>query len=204
MIKRLLIVFVKNPELGKVKTRLAKSIGDEAALAAYLRLLDHTRQVAKAVGFDVAVYYSSFVDSEDAWDNEKFQKYVQEGADIGVRMHNAIKHGLKNGNYDAACLVGGDIYDLSPEIIDAAFQELIAHDVVLGPAEDGGYYLIGMKEANENIFRLEKWSEPKVFGNTVDLIKSQKLTYSTVKTLNDIDTIEDTKGTDLLSGLSLV
>ncbi len=197
MMNRLLTVFVKNPELGKVKTRLAKSIGDEAALNVYHKLLESTRNVARNVGCDVAVYYSRFVDTADEWDNDQFKKYTQEGADIGIRMHNAIKQGLE-ANYDAVCLVGGDIYDLSAEVINHAFELLETHDVALGPAEDGGYYLIGMKTPNEHIFELEQWSVPQVFENTVELIKKEGLTHATLKTLNDIDIIEDTVGTDLL------
>ncbi|MEL7005122.1 MAG: DUF2064 domain-containing protein [Bacteroidota bacterium] len=100
-----------------------------------------------------------------------------------------------------ACLVGGDIYDLSAEVINDAFEKLIENDVVVGPAQDGGYYLIGLKKANQAIFKLEKWSDPQVFDNTIRLINEQNLSSSTVKILNDIDTIEDIEGTDLLDGL---
>lgn len=196
---RLLLVFVKNPELGRVKTRLAKSIGDEAALTVYFRLLKRTRKVAQDVGCDVAVYYARFIDQEDEWDNDKFQKYVQEGPDIGARMSNAIRGGLQD--YDQVCLVGGDIYDLSAEVINDGFSQLEKHDVVIGPAEDGGYYLIGMTKPNEEIFKLEQWSVPEVFDNTIGLIKKEGLTYATLKVLNDIDNIEDAKRTDLLQNL---
>lgn len=196
--EKLLIVFVKNPELGKVKTRLGKSIGDKAALEVYLKLLDHTRQTAAATDCDVAVYYSSFIDREDAWGNQQFDKHRQEGKDIGLRMHNAIAHAIVTKNYKQVCLVGGDIYDLTPSVIEEGFNKLENHDVVIGPAEDGGYYLIGMTSPNQNIFKLEAWSVPDVYDHTIRLINKEGLTYATLKILNDIDTIEDTEGTDLL------
>lgn len=198
MTNKLLTVFVKNPEIGKVKTRLARSIGDAEALAVYFKLLEHTRKVAKATNSKVAVYYSSFIDKEDAWDNDEFEKFRQQGEDIGMRMHNAINDGLNNLEYDKVCLVGGDIYDLTPEVIDAGFEVLNEHDVVLGPAEDGGYYLIGMTKPNANIFKLNQWSVPDVLDNTIELIKKEGLTYSTLPVLNDIDTIDDLKRTDLI------
>lgn len=197
MTKELFIVFVKNPELGKVKTRLAKSIGEEEALAIYLKLLSHTHEITERLTCDVAIYYGSYIDSEDYWDNKKYKKFRQFGNDLGDRMHNAISQSLERG-YEKVCLVGSDIYELESEIIEEAFKKLDDNEVVIGPARDGGYYLIGMKESNFQLFDISGWSTSSVFDETVDKIREQGLSFEKVKTLNDIDDINDLKWTDLI------
>ncbi|MEM1408692.1 MAG: TIGR04282 family arsenosugar biosynthesis glycosyltransferase, partial [Bacteroidota bacterium] len=152
----LLIVFCKNPVLGKVKTRLAKSIGDERALAVYKKLLEHTYRVANECTGDYAVYYSDYVNKNDLWAEASY-KALQYGGDIGERMSNAISDGLTRG-YLSVVLIGADIYELSSEVIDKAFFALKSNDVVLGPAKDGGYYLFGMKKPCPELFQLKKWS----------------------------------------------
>ncbi|MTI22943.1 glycosyltransferase [Fulvivirga sp. RKSG066] len=197
MSKNLLIVFVKNPEIGRVKTRLAKSIGDDEALAVYLKLLSHSHRMTEKLTCDVAIYYGKYVDSEDFWDNHTYKKHVQRGETLGERMYNAIADSLAAG-YEKVSLVGSDIYELSEKIIDQSFAKLDNKDVVIGPAKDGGYYLIGMKRPNEEIFKIKNWSTPHVFSDTIKKIESQKLTYGQTALLNDIDELEDLKGTNLL------
>lgn len=194
---RLLIIFVKNPEIGKVKTRLAKAIGEEAALAIYLKLLSHTHEIVDSLAYDKAVYYSKFVDTEDYWENKHYKKHLQKGKNLGERMNNAITDSF-NAGYDSVCLIGTDIYELTTEVIKNAFSKLDSHDVVIGPAKDGGYYLIGMKKPHPEIFELAQWSTPNVFSETVKLIEKQKLSYDLTRLLNDIDNVEDLKGTDLI------
>ena len=194
---RLLIIFVKNPEIGKVKTRLAKSIGEEAALAIYLKLLGRTHEVADLLNCDKAIYYSEYVDTEDNWENRRYKKHLQKGDDLGQRMNNAICEAFSAG-HSSVCLIGTDIYELTPEIINDAFNKLASHDIVIGPAEDGGYYLIGMNKPHPEIFQLKHWSTPDVLRETVRLIEAQALTFCKTKLLNDIDHVEDLKGTDLI------
>lgn len=194
---RLVIIFVKNPEIGKVKTRLAEAIGEEAALAIYLKLLTHTHEIVDSLECDKAVYYSKFVDTEDNWENKRYQKHLQKGKNLGERMSNAISDSFAAG-YDSVCLIGTDIYELTTEVIKNAFSKLDSHDVVIGPAKDGGYYLIVMKQSHPEIFEVERWSTPSVFSETVKLIEKQKLSYGLTRLLNDIDTVEDLKGTDLI------
>ncbi len=191
-----LIIFLKNPELGQVKTRLAQQIGDDAALAVYFKLIHRVRQVTDEVKFDKAVYYSRFVDKEDYWDNRRYTKYLQKGKNVGDRMSQAIKEVLEEG-YSKAVLIGTDILDLRPDILENAFSLLDSNDVVIGPAKDGGYYLIGMKEAHPELFDLEYWSTPNVFSETVKRIHAAKLTFAKTDLLQDIDEVADLKGTDL-------
>ena len=193
----LLIVTVKNPELGKVKTRLAKDLGEERALDIYKKLLEKTRRTVEGLPFSKAIYYSSFVDLCDEWDNDSYIKRLQSEGDIGQRMSNAIGEALSDG-FAKVCLIGSDIYEISAEVIHDAFRLLETHDVVVGPAKDGGYYLIGMKKHYDHIFNISKWSTDQVLAETIVQIKSLGLTWTTTDVLSDIDYMEDLNGTGLL------
>lgn len=192
---KLLIVFCKNPLLGQVKTRLAKTLGDEMALAIYLKLINHTQNVVKAVDADVAVYYSDYVDTEDSWNNAYIKKR-QHGKDLGEKMFNAISEGLNMG-YASVCLVGTDIYELTPVIIEGAFDKLNKSDVVIGPARDGGYYLIGMTRPDAKVFDISAWSTSSVLEETLLRVQEQGLGCAMLEALGDIDTEEDLQGTNL-------
>ncbi len=192
----LLIIFARNPEIGKTKTRLAAKIGDAAALAIYYKLVNHTQQITAELPCDKAVFYADFVDREDSWDNSKYQKHLQSGSDLGERMFNAIEAGLKMG-YQNVVLIGTDIYELTSEIIIDAFQKLEMHDVVIGPAKDGGYYLIGMKQPHRSLFENMTWSHSNVFQDTLMRILKADLNLDQTILLNDIDEPADLLGTDL-------
>jgi rSAM/selenodomain-associated transferase 1 len=153
MSKNLLLIFTRNPELGKAKTRLAKTLGNETALEIYKFLLERTRDISSKVSADKAVYYSVKIRENDIWDRSMYQKHQQFGEDLGIRMQNAFKNGFDAG-YQKVMIIGSDLYDLSSENIEKAFKELDANDVVIGPAEDGGYYLLGMNSLQENVFNL--------------------------------------------------
>ena len=156
MNKNLLLIFTRNPELGKVKTRLAKTVGDETALKIYKFLLQKTRNISSKVTSDKAVYYSVKIRNNDIWDTNSYQKHQQLGEDLGLRMLNAFKNSFDAG-YKKVLIIGSDLYDLSTEKIDIAFNELDTNDLVIGPAEDGGYYLLGMNAFQENIFKNKDW-----------------------------------------------
>ena len=184
-----LIVFIKNPRLGKVKTRLARTLGDEKALRIYQALLSHTRLVSLGLDIDRHLYYSHFIDHNDNWSSENFDKQLQLGNDLGARMANAFQEILKR--YDKAIIIGSDCASLSPEIIKNAFGLLDENDFVIGPALDGGYYLLGMKELHQEIFQDIEWSTSSVFDRTVQKIKSLNKTFSLAPKLSDIDTEAD-------------
>ena len=144
MSENLILVFVRNPELGKVKTRLAKTIGDSNALKVYTILLQHTESVLNAISGDKVVYYSEEVQHRDLWCETVYQKKLQKGADLGARMEDAFETAFKN-SYENVVIVGSDLYDLNPTHVEDALKALEHHDVVIGPSIDGGYYLLGMK-----------------------------------------------------------
>ena len=180
--------FNTETKLGKVKTRLAKTIGNPSALAIYKKLLEHTESVLRPLNCDKAVYYSVKIRENDIWDSTIYQKHQQTGEHLGARMANAFKHGFKN-NYQKIIIVGSDLYDLKTEHINQAFQDLETNDVVLGPAEDGGYYLLGMKQFHPKLFRNKNWGTDSVLKDTLKDLKEESVFL--LETLNDIDFFED-------------
>ena len=171
MKKHLLIIFTRNPELGKVKTRLAKSVGDTAALEVYKFLLNHTKEVTQNLACDKAVYYSVKIREHDIWESSTYQKHQQFGEDLGIRMQNAFQNAFDAG-YDKVQIVGSDLPDLSSEIINNAFQKLDTNDAVIGPAKDGGYYLLGMKTLYKDVFQNKEWGTASVRKDTLKNLKN--------------------------------
>ena len=188
MNKNLILVFVRNPELGKVKTRLAKTIGDKDALKIYTILLQHTESVLHKVSSDKVVYYSEEIQSNDLWDNALYQKKLQKGADLGARMQNAFETAFKD-TYEKVVIVGSDLFDLNPNHIKEAFTALENHEVVLGPSLDGGYYLLGMKKMHPAVFKNKQWGTDSVLESTLKNLNQQNVKL--LEALNDIDTFED-------------
>jgi len=188
MQSNLIITFTRNPELGKCKTRLAHTIGNKPALRVYKYLLEHTEQVIKQIDADKAVYYSVKIREDDLWDASVFKKYQQVGDDLGKRMQAAFNNGF-NQNYKKIVIVGSDLFHLQPKHINQAFSALDNNDVVIGPAEDGGYYLLGMKTMHASLFKNKNWGTETVFKDTINDLKTN--TISLLETLNDIDLYED-------------
>lgn len=183
-----LIIFTRNPELGKVKSRLAKTIGDENALKIYKELLLHTKSETQNLDGDKFVFYDKLVIDDDIWTNEIFNKKLQSGKDLGERMQNAFQE-LFDLGYKNCIIVGSDLFDLKAEIISTAIQKLENMDVIIGPAEDGGYYLLGLKEMIPDIFQNKNWGTETVLEDTLEDVKNKSVEF--LVTLNDIDTFED-------------
>jgi rSAM/selenodomain-associated transferase 1 len=186
--KNLLLVFTRNPELGKVKTRLAQTVGNQTALDIYKFLLNKTKDIASKVSADKAIYYSVKIKENDIWDAGIFKKHSQIGEDLGIRMLHAFKNGFDAG-YEKVMIIGSDLYDLSSEDIEKAFTALATNDLVIGPAEDGGYYLLGMKSLHTTIFKNKDWSTETVRKDTLEDLKDKKVKLLEFK--NDIDRYED-------------
>lgn len=190
--KDALIVFVKNPLLGKVKTRLAQKIGLKNALRIYQKLLNHTLKIILPLTQDVIIYYSDEVIIDDMWAGRQFLKEKQSGIDLGNKMSNAFNECFSKG-YKKICIIGSDNLEITTEIIEQAFHVLNETDIVIGPATDGGYYLAGMKAQYSEIFKNKSWSTSRVLEETINDLKDQTLSYSLLKTLSDIDTYKDLK-----------
>lgn len=184
-----LLIFIKNPELGKVKTRLAETVGAARALQIYEALLGHTRRVALEVPATRYLYYSSFVDQGDHWASADFSKAVQLPGDLGSRMNSAFEQVLTQ--HAKAVIIGSDCASLTAAIVQEAFQALDAHDFVIGPAEDGGYYLLGMRAPAPWIFQDVDWSTEAVLDQTLRKIQAYQKTCRLLTRLSDIDYEED-------------
>ncbi|WP_375580996.1 TIGR04282 family arsenosugar biosynthesis glycosyltransferase [Marivirga tractuosa] len=190
--KRLLIIFVKNPELGKCKTRLAATIGDEKALNFYRNMLKRTKDVAEKVDADKAIYYSSFIDDNDFWSSESsFYKQLQnQNPDLGIKMQSAFEEAIDKG-YESVCIIGSDCYALGEKVIEQAFKSLESKDAVLGPSNDGGYYLLGMNKLHQELFKNKEWSTESVAPDTIQDFNKLNLQYFLLEELTDIDNEED-------------
>jgi rSAM/selenodomain-associated transferase 1 len=188
--KKALIIFTRNPELGKCKTRLAKTVGDEAALKIYTYLLQHTAKVSEPVKADKYVFYSETINKNDLWNSEIFRKKLQYGSDLGSRMENAFSE-LFNLGYEKVMIIGSDLLDLNQQLIDQAFDQLTSNDVVIGPSKDGGYYLLGMNITHQDIFKNKAWGTESVLKDTLNDL--QNYNVEMLEELNDIDTFEDMK-----------
>jgi hypothetical protein len=187
---KLVIVFAKNPELGKCKTRLAVSIGDENTLAVYKTLIQYTAQVLSKLKEDCVVFYSEDIQTDDLWDDANFQKQVQSQGHLGKKMQAAFEWGFHKG-YKQVCIVGSDLFELEVSDIHDAFQALETHDLVFGPAEDGGYYLMGMSALHSEAFKDKAWSTELVLKETLHDLEGNS--FQLLKEKNDIDTIDDLK-----------
>ncbi len=189
----LLLIFTRNPEIGKGKRRLAATVGDQAAFDIYKFLLDHTVAITKNLYAEKEVYYSEEIWENDIWDNQKFGKKLQVGEDLGVRMANAFQQGFQN-EYQKIIIIGSDMLDLSQEDLEEAFKSLEKNDFVVGPAEDGGYYLLGMKKFLPALFKNKTWGTETVLKDTLADLKNE--TTALLETRNDVDYYEDIKDID--------
>src|SRR5690606_33335249 len=186
-----LMIFTRPPVPGKVKTRLAADIGDEAALNIYNFLLEHTVSVTRDLEVVKKVYYSEEVTEDDIWDNDVFEKKLQRGNDLGERMQNAFEDGFSNG-FENIIIIGSDLFDLCREDLEKAFCLLQDCDFVIGPAEDGGYYLLGMKRMLSQLFQNKAWGTSAVFQETVKDLREENVAYLEYR--NDIDVYDDIRG----------
>lgn len=195
---RALVIFIRNPEPGKVKTRLAASIGDELAYDIYRKLLRHTLDIVNnlrgAPQVSLHVFYSKFIPSDDLFEESYISKHLQNGDDLGQRMHHAFEQMFAEG-YERIVIIGSDCAELQSYTLEQAFDLLESHDAVVGPARDGGYYLIGLRKPNGALFSDIEWSTDTVFLRTIKKIVDSGHTISILPVLSDVDTIEDLMAT---------
>ncbi len=188
--KNILLVFIRNPQLGKVKTRLARTLGDEEALRIYHILLKKTRATALACKVERWLFYSDFITENDAWLHSDFQKKVQRTGGLGERMEAAFQMAFDAGAEKVA-IIGSDTPDLTGDVLQDAFDLLDSSDFVLGPASDGGYYLIGMKALESSVFQGIEWSTETVREKTLKKIAAAGKSFALLPVLLDVDTEED-------------
>ncbi|MBA2562097.1 MAG: TIGR04282 family arsenosugar biosynthesis glycosyltransferase [Chitinophagaceae bacterium] len=185
-----LIIFVRNPVLGKVKSRLAETLGAENAVKIYKKLLQHTHDITKDIVAEKYIFYADYINNDDIWENEIYYKERQSGLDLGERMKNAFELLFDKG-YKEIIIIGSDCYELKAEILLTAFDRLRNVDIVIGPATDGGYYLLGMNILIPQLFESKNWSSNNVLSETITQINTYNYSLYRLQTLNDVDEEKD-------------
>nr|WP_039926143.1 TIGR04282 family arsenosugar biosynthesis glycosyltransferase [Leptospira vanthielii] len=192
MEKNKLIIFAKQPKMGKIKTRLAASIGEEKTLKIYLELLAITKSVTSTLEVDRIVFWDHLTDDPSQEFEFGYQNRIQEIGDLGFKMEAAFQMEFQSGA-KKIIIIGTDCPFLTKEILQNAFVILDHSDFVLGPALDGGYYLLGMKEFSSFVFHSIPWSTEQVLPLTIDFIQNNNKTVTLLESLCDIDDIDDLK-----------
>jgi uncharacterized protein len=187
----LLVVFVKSPRPGFVKTRLAAAVGAVHAAALYRAMAERVLEATRGDGHGRAVFFDPPDGRADveAWLPGE-TCVAQSAGDLGVRMASAFRWAF-DGGATKVVLIGTDAPELSRDDIERAFEALGGHDVVLGPSFDGGYYLIGLRQPAPALFDGITWSTPAVLGQTLELAESLGLTTTPLPARGDVDTVED-------------
>jgi rSAM/selenodomain-associated transferase 1 len=192
--KSVILLFIKAPVEGMVKSRLAGAIGEKTATELYKNfLLDGIEAVEKTgYPFKICVYPPEAETTAASWLGNRYVYLSQKGEDLGERMENAF-HVCFSEGYERAILIGSDLPDLEPEVLHGALRSLDKSDVVIGPAFDGGYYLIGFtgKAFFPDLFRGIRWGANTVFGETMSILRASGLTVHQAPMWNDVDTVED-------------
>jgi rSAM/selenodomain-associated transferase 1 len=193
--RRAVLVFVRAPCPGRVKTRLAAAIGDGPALRVYRRLAEHTLAVVRALaaeGVEVRVHHAP-ADAGDevrAWLGDGPRYLPQADGDLGARMKDAFIRAFAEG-VERVVIVGSDLPEVSTSLLRRAFELLDAHPAVIGPARDGGYYLLGLRGMVAGIFEGMEWSTPDVFRSTLERFGAAGVQPAALEVLADVDTVDD-------------
>ena len=197
---RCLLFFVKYPEKGKVKSRLASVIGDKPAANLYRDFITQMLSTLKRGDFPfyICFYPKNALKGLREWLGGQYQYIPQKGKDLGERMRNGFIGAFEIG-FRRVVLIGSDIPDLPLEFVEEAFTSLKKKDAVIGPALDGGYYLIGFKDKtfSPQVFEGMAWGTETVFGETMNILKKLMQNVHTLPYRRDIDTIEDLRKLDL-------
>lgn len=191
--KKCIGLIFRTPEHGRVKNRLASQIGNEKTLLVYTLMLNATFQNISVLE-DIDIY--GFYDGgfpEDIYKKGWFKKIIpQKGEDLGEKLLEATKY-LFNKGYNRIALMGADSPDLPVSHIKEALKKLDNFDLVIGPSEDGGYYLIAMKEPLNYIFKNIPWGSNEVLKSTIRIAQKKKISLYLLPEWYDIDTLKDLK-----------
>ncbi len=185
-------VFARRPVAGRVKTRLSPALPEPLALELYRALLgDALAAAAEARAGTRTLWWAGAPGATRAFALPAGFEVREQGAgDLGARLERACAAMLR-GPGDRAVIIGADCPDLGADCLDAAFGSLAAHDLVLGPARDGGYTLIGLKRPAPELFRGVAWGTGAVLAQTMERARALGLTVAHLETLDDLDTPAD-------------
>jgi rSAM/selenodomain-associated transferase 1 len=186
-----LIIMAKNAIQGKVKTRLAEHLGEEETLHFYQNLLSITQLTTNNLKADKFIFYSDFIPDSDVFDSENYQKRVQiDCNDLGIRMKAAFEYIFQLG-YKRSIIIGTDCPYLTTSILDSGFNLLHLNDVVIGPALDGGFYLLGCKQMPSLNFNDIIWSTENVLNQLLSNLEKSDLKVHLLDAFEDIDNVEN-------------
>jgi rSAM/selenodomain-associated transferase 1 len=190
----MLLIFVKYPEPGKVKTRLAKDIGSENAALLYRKMAENTvYNLSKSSDYRKIIFFDPPERRSDVkrWLKINGLSFIaQEGNSLGERMSNAFSHAFSLGALKAV-IVGTDCPQIRRETILKAFEKLDTSEAVIGPTYDGGYYLLGFSRFIPQVFHDIDWSTNLVFDQTMQKLQHNSITSECLEMLRDVDTFED-------------
>jgi uncharacterized protein len=194
--RQIVLIFLKAPEKGKVKTRLVTHLDEDSVLDLYKCFAADVIETVKKGGYRFQICYDP-PDAEDKiteWLGYRYDLIPQIGNDLGERMDQALRKAFSTG-VDHAILIGTDLPDLPVEYLEDAFENLKTHDAVIGPAKDGGYYLIGSQSVSylPKIFENMPWGTPDVFERAIEIFVHQQRRVHILPLWRDIDVIEDLK-----------
>ena len=186
------LVFVRAPVAGRVKTRLAAALGAEGALRVYRRLAEHTLREARALGGEVRVHFTPADAGPEvrAWLGDGPRYLPQSAGDLGARMDAAFRAAFGDGA-DRVVIIGSDLPELSAALLRRAFAALESRAAVIGPARDGGYYLLGMRAMIDGLFDGIPWSTDEVLARTLDRLRADGVQPVLLDTLADVDEVDD-------------
>ncbi len=188
---RRLILFARFPEPGRVKTRLMPALGAEGAARVHRRLVLRTLRTAEAACRKCQAEFEVHFDGARAeamhhWLGDGCRCRPQAEGDLGQRLARAFDESFDAGS-PATVIIGGDCPGLTPEILATAFETLARNPVVLGPATDGGYYLVGLVRAMPELFRGISWGGDRVLAESLEILKAGGMTPGLLPPLDDID-----------------
>ncbi len=184
------LIFARTPELGKVKTRLAADIGVQAALRTYVNLLAHTREIVARSGFPARVHLAGPIPDRDLWSEAGFRRFPQADGDLGQRMASAFAHAFADG-VRSVVIIGTDCPGLSSTHLHEAMKALETHEAVVGAAEDGGYWLLGLTSPIRSIFQNKAWSTDTVLRDTLADFRALGVSVARLDILRDLDNADD-------------
>jgi uncharacterized protein len=187
------LIFVRAPRIGRVKTRLAADVGAEAALLVYRSLAEQVvRQARRLRGARIRVHYTPAGAEAEirAWLGADLEYVVQAEGDLGTRLTAAFNQAFQEG-FERVVVVGSDVAELRAEHLERAIGSIAEDTVVVGPAADGGYWLLGLASPAPGLFAGIDWSTEHVLGQTLDRAAEASLAVVRLDTLTDVDRADD-------------
>lgn len=191
---KILIIFLKYPQPGLVKTRLATDIGKEKAASLYKKFTELIIEQVTSDDYHLFIFYSPLDKREEIinWLGKDLEFYPQQGNNLGRRMQKAFKFAFARGAKNVA-IIGTDSPLINKHMILEAFKKLEAAEAVIGPCLDGGYYLLGLNKFKDDIFEGMAWSSDRVYNQTIAKLRNLDFKFVVLEEQVDVDDIEDIK-----------